>query len=71
MSAARLEALLARLYVDAALRARFVRDPHAEARRFGLSDEDARAVAAIDRADLERAADSFAHKRSHQPAPVP
>ena len=71
MSAAALEAFLARLYVDGALRARFVRDPHAEARRFGLADDDVRAVAAIDFGDLARAAASFGHKRAHKPPAAP
>jgi hypothetical protein len=70
MSAAALEAFLARLYVDEALRARFARDPGGEARRFGLADEEARALAAVDLDDLARAAASFAHKRAHARPPL-
>ncbi len=63
MSAQKLEAFLARLYVDAAARARFHADPAGEGRRAGLSEEDARALQNIDRAGLELAAESFARKR--------
>jgi hypothetical protein len=65
VNGALLEEFLARLYVDAGLRARFVRDPAGEARRFGLDDRQAQALASVDPEDLERAAASFAHKRAH------
>jgi hypothetical protein len=64
VSAAALEAFLARLYVDDGARARFLADPLGEARRAGLDDAEAASLAAVDRADLAAAADSFAHKRA-------
>jgi hypothetical protein len=53
--------------VDPAARARFLADPEAEARRAGLTPEQCRALAAIDRTGLEMAARSFARKRSRSP----
>ena len=67
MSAAALEAFLARLYVDERARARFLAAPVEEARRAGLDDEQCRALAAIDRQGLALAAQSFAHKRRGRP----
>lgn len=64
MSAVLLEALLARLYVDPAARAQFLADPLGAARAAGLDEEEARAAAALDPDELERAARSFAHKRA-------
>ena len=60
------EAFLARLYVDAAFRARFLADPVGEARRAGLDQPTAERLAAIDRKGLELAADSFAAKRTRK-----
>lgn len=59
-----LEAFLARLYTDAALRALFLADPMATAAAAGVAPADAACLAAIDRADLELAAASIATKRS-------
>lgn len=64
MSAAALEAFLARLYTDAAARARFLADPESEAAKAGLSAADCAAMAQCDRVGLEMAADSFGHKRA-------
>lgn len=64
MSAQRLEAFLARLYVDAAARQRFLADPHGEAANAGLSDRDCAALENIDMVGLELAADSFSKKRA-------
>jgi len=58
-----IEAFLARLYADAALRARFLADPAAEARRAGFDAATADKLAAIDRVGLEMAAASFERKR--------
>ena len=58
------EAFLARLYVDAAARARFLADPEREARRAGFDEATARELARIDRVGLALAADSFACKRA-------
>jgi hypothetical protein len=60
------EAFLARLYVDADLRARFLADPEGEARRAGLDEAAARRLASIDRLGLELAAESFARKRERK-----
>jgi hypothetical protein len=54
----RLEALLARLYVDPAARARFLADPEAEARRAGVAP-----LGPVDLVGLELAAASVAGKR--------
>ena len=64
MSAARVEAFLARLYSDAELRTRFLADPEREARSFGLAEDEAAAFLAIDRTGLVLAARSFARKRA-------
>lgn len=58
------EAFLARLYVDAAFRARFLADPVGVARGVGLDSATAERLAQIDRGGLELAADSYAKKRS-------
>ena len=64
MSAAAVELLLARLYTDAAFRRRFLSAPEQTARQAGLDDVEAQALAAIDRAGLELAAQSYGHKRA-------
>jgi hypothetical protein len=64
MSSPALETFLARLYTDAALRSRFLRQPVQEARRAGLSHEDALALCGIDRVGLQMAAHSYACKRA-------
>jgi len=66
--AVRLEALLARLYTDAALRRAFEADPLALARAHGLDEADAQALARIDREGLMLAARSFEAKRAGAPA---
>jgi len=63
---ARLEALLARLYVDDGLRATFLHAPDEFFRREELSREDTTALAAIDRTGLMMAARSFARKRQQK-----
>lgn len=68
MTGARFEAVLARLYVDAAFRQRFLADPSAEATRAGLTPNEVRALAALDATDLETAATSFAQKRAQRPS---
>jgi hypothetical protein len=59
-----LEAFLARIYVDAEARERFLEDPIGEASRFGLSRETCTELGSIDREGLELAAGSFARKRA-------
>ena len=63
MNSAQLEAFLARLYTDEALRSRFLDDPEALARAEGMAEQEASALAAIDRTGLQMAATSFTHKR--------
>ena len=63
MSAARLEAFLAQLYVDEQARRRFLSNPHDEAANAGLSEQECTALANIDLVGLEFAADSFAEAR--------
>ena len=63
MSASAFEAFLARIYVDPEARARFKADPYAEARRAGLSPEEAAAILKIDWVSLELATRSYAKKR--------
>jgi len=59
----RFEGFLARIYVDAEARHRFLADPHGEATGAGLTREESEALAAIDRTGLELAAVSFQRKR--------
>ncbi len=63
MSSIALETFLARLYTDAAARARFMADPQGEAAQAGLSAAECAAMARCDRIGLEMAAESFGHKR--------
>jgi len=63
MSAQSLEQFLAKLYVDAESRARFLANPRAAAAQEGLTPEECEALAQMDFAGLELAAESFARKR--------
>lgn len=63
MSAA-FEAFLARIYVDAGARERFLADPRGEAGRAGLSPLECDALDGIDRTGLALAARSFERKRA-------
>jgi uncharacterized protein len=62
-ASARLETLLARIYVDESLRAGFLAAPEEFADRHSMSADDAAALASIDRTGLVMAARSFARKR--------
>jgi hypothetical protein len=62
MSAQNMEALLARLYVDAAARASFRADPHGEARKAGLTEDECRSLENVDWVGVEMAC-SLAAKR--------
>ena len=64
MSSPALEAYLAVLYTDEAKRHAFLQAPRAEALLHGLSQDEADAMAAIDRIGLRMAAASFSHKRA-------
>jgi uncharacterized protein (UPF0276 family) len=63
---ARVEALLARLYTDAAARDRWLADPDGEGRRAGLDDAGLAALRRLDRPGLELAAVGFARKRAER-----
>ena len=58
------EIVLARLYTDAGFRERFLAAPLQVALGEGLSEEEARAMAGVDRVGLELAAHSFEKKRA-------
>jgi len=60
---ARLEAFLARLYVDSTARAEFLRDRTQAASAAGLSASETASVVALDAVALELVARCFAHKR--------
>lgn len=62
MSASSVEAFLARIYVDAHARERFLSDPASEALKAGLSAEEIDAVKQIDRVGLELFAASLERK---------
>ena len=64
MSSPALETYLARLYTDDALRAAFLLEPRAQALLHGLSQQEAEAMAAMDRVGLQMAAASYRAKRS-------
>ena len=66
MSSMALETFLARLYTDAAARARFNADPQGEAAQAGLSAAECAAMARCDRIGLEMAAESFGYKRDQR-----
>lgn len=63
MSSPAFEAFLARIYADAAARARFLADPRGSGELAGLALEEVEALVRIDREGLRLAADSFAAKR--------
>ncbi len=65
------EAFLARLYVDAALRDRFLAEPRKTAAEAGLTATECEALARIDRVGLELAARSFERKRAGQARHAP
>ena len=60
---ARFEAFLARLYVDADARARFLADARVAATAAALSPEEIDAAEKIDRVGLRMTANSLRHKR--------
>jgi hypothetical protein len=63
---ARLESFLARLHVDAEVRARFFQDPRKEAGAAGLTPSEIEAMVRVDRVGLEMAATSLAKKKRKQ-----
>lgn len=66
MSAERLEAFLAKIYVDDRERERFLANPRGEAAKAGLSEREIEALEKIDRAGLILTARSLQKKRQHQ-----
>ena len=68
MSAARLEAFLAKIYVDENSRERFLADPRGEAAKAGLDDREIESLEKIDRAGLILSARSLQKKRNHAAA---
>jgi hypothetical protein len=62
-SAQACEDLLARLFTDAELRARFKEDPQAIGRDLGLDDASLATLARTDWVGLDLAARSYSHKR--------
>jgi len=66
VSTSLLEAFLARIYVDAQVRERFLNDPVAEALKAGLSHDEIEAVKQIDQVGLELFAVSLERKRQRQ-----
>jgi hypothetical protein len=59
---ARLEAFLAKLYVNAELRTRFLANPRGEAAKHGFDEQETEALAAIDRIGLKMTAASLTRK---------
>ncbi|MGK5037760.1 hypothetical protein [Janthinobacterium sp. LB3P118] len=64
MSSAALETYLARLYTDDSLRTAFLLEPRVQALLHGLSQQEAEAMAAMDRIGLQMAAASYRAKRT-------
>lgn len=64
MSTPRLEAFLAKIYVDEDARRRFLADPRGEALRAGLNDADVAALETMDLVGLELTVRSLTHKRA-------
>lgn len=65
MSARGVEAFLARLYSDAALRERFLEDDKTAMVNLPLTESERAALLEIDRVGLQMAAASYASKRVH------
>ncbi len=63
MSSPRLEAFLARLYVEEDFRNSFLNDPRNAALKFGLTPEEATRMSSADFVGLKMAAESFRSKR--------
>ena len=63
MSSERLEAFLAKIYVDEDSRERFLADPRGEAAKAGLGEREIEALEKIDRAGLILTSQSIQKKR--------
>ena len=66
MSATTFEAFLARLYVDAVARSKFLADPQGEAKRAGLTRREVEAAVKIDRVGLQLFSESLERKRARR-----
>jgi hypothetical protein len=66
MSSARLEAFLAKIYVDERARAEFLADPRNAAARAGLTELEIAALEKIDRVGLELTTRSLSRKRQRR-----
>ncbi len=66
MGLAEVQGVLARLYIDPALRDRFFADPAAVGAELGLDVEEAQNLARIPRRQVEQFADSLRRKRRDQ-----
>lgn len=66
MSASRIEAFLAKLYVDESARAKFLADPRAESIKAGLTEREIEALEKIDLVGLEMLAESLKYKRARR-----
>lgn len=62
----RLESFLAKIYVDAEARVKFLADPRKAATDAGLTPQEVDSMEKIDRAGLEMTAKSLAKKRQHR-----
>jgi len=69
--AQRWESLLARLFVDAELRARFRREPTRVGMEFGLDESALASLANADWVGLDLAARSYAHKQTERASKKP
>jgi hypothetical protein len=66
VNGATFESFLARIYVDADARAKFLADPRGEATRAGLAAQEVESVVNIDRVGLEMFAHSLRHKKAQK-----
>ena len=62
----KLEAFLARIYVDDKVRERFLADPYGEASKAGLTEKEIAGMVLIDRAGLELTVNSLKRKRQQR-----
>jgi hypothetical protein len=66
MSASRIEAFLAKLYVDESARAKFLADPRDESLKAGLTEREIEALEKVDLVGLEMLAESLKSKRARR-----
>ena len=66
MTSPAFESFLARIYVDAEARERFLTDPRAEARRAALTGAEVEALVAIDRVGLRLLSEGLARRHERR-----